>query len=110
MEMRLLFLTVNVPTQLGVTTALMQELTAWVSHLLEVKFRLYKIILSSFICIAGHSVVHTLSVYTLCKCMCTVECGIQFTGFAIQFLVLLVKLTVEYLNQQFLVSQSTHHP
>ena len=73
------------------------------ASMLEVKFRLY--ILSSFMCIAGHSVAHTSSVYTLCKCMCIVECGIQFTGFAIQFLVLLVKLTVEYLNQQFLVSQ-----
>ena len=72
--------------------------------MLEVKIGVY--ILSSFMCIAGHPVVHTSSVYTLCKCMCTVECGIiQFTGFAIQFLGLLVNLTVEYLNQQSLVSQ-----
>ena len=35
MEMRLLFLTANIPTKLGVITALMQELTAWVSHFSE---------------------------------------------------------------------------
>ena len=72
--------------------------------MLEVKIGVY--ILSSFMCIAGDPVAHTPSVYTLCKCMCTVECVIiQFTGFPIQFLGLLVKLAVEYLNQQFLVSQ-----